>query len=223
MSAGGGGVGPCIVLGSGAQGRVTLEVWRAARPNARFVLLDDDPRTHGQVVLGVKVEGPFERARELGGEAIIALGNNAVRLAVAKKLEGSVTWGNAVHPSAVVMPSATLGQGSVVFAGAIVNTGAAIGAHVIVNTGVILEHDAVLGDAASVSPGTTSGGRIVLGEGTFIGAGVTLAPRVKVGAWSVVGAGAVVTSDLPERVLAYGVPARVRREIDESFDWRRLL
>jgi sugar O-acyltransferase (sialic acid O-acetyltransferase NeuD family) len=213
----------CVVLGSGAQGRVTLEVWRAARPDGEFVLLDDDGAKHGQTIAGAVVVGPFAKARELGGEVVIALGNNETRLAIARAHDGFVRWGNAIHPSAVVSPTATLGPGTVVFAGAIVNTGATIGAHAIVNTGAIVEHDSVIGDGASLSPGMKSGGRVVVEEGAFVSTGVTLSPRTKVGAWSVIGAGAVVVSDIPPRSLAYGVPARVVRAIDASFDWRRLL
>ena len=33
----------------------------------------------------------------------------------------------------------------------------------------------------------------------------------------------IVTRDLPPNVLAYGVPARVVKPIDSSFDWERLL
>lgn len=214
--------GPCVIVGAGAQGRVTLEVWRAARPDATFVFLDDAPEAQGREILGAKVVGPVDEARALGGEVVLALGNNAVRKALAARLEG-VRFGNAVHPSATVSPSATLGPGTVVFAGAVVNTEAHAGAHVVINSGVVVEHDAVLGDFANLSPGVRSGGRIEVGEGAFVATGATLAPRVKVGAWSVVGAGAVVVREVPERTIAYGVPARVVGQVDGSFDWRRLL
>jgi UDP-perosamine 4-acetyltransferase len=212
-----------IILGSGAQGRVTLEVWRAQHPGDEFVFLDDDTTKHGKSILGAPVAGPFAMARELEGEAVIALGNNETRLSVSREHAGHVRWGNAVHPSAVLSPSATLGPGTVVFAGAIVNTGAQLAAHVIVNTGAVVEHDSLVGPAASLSPGMKSGGRVVIEEGVFVSTGVTLAARAKIGAWSVIGAGALVIGELPSRVLAYGVPARVVKPIDETFDWRRLL
>ena len=224
----------CVVVGAGAQGRVTLEAWRAERPHARFVLLDDDAKLHGTTLLDVKVEGGLDQLGALSGqdssaescEVIVALGNNETRLALTARLESSVKglrWGTAIHPSAVVMPSARIGGGTVVLAGAIVNTDACIGAHVVVNTGVIVEHDCIIEDGASLSPGTKMGGRVKVGRGAFVSTGVTLAPRVSVGAGAVIGAGAVVTSDIAERVLAYGVPARVVKPIAASFDWRRLL
>ncbi len=214
----------CAIVGAGAQGRVVLENWRAARPDARFVFLDDDAKLHGTKILGAEVVGPLAKVHELGEGAavVLALGNNRTRLALAARLAG-VRFGTVIHPSAVVMPSATIGAGTVVFAGAIVNTDARIGEHVVINTGVLVEHDALIGRGASLSPGTRSGGRIEVGEGAFIATGVTLAPRVKVGAWSIVGAGSVVVKDVPERTLAYGVPARAVRSIGDDFDWRRLL
>ena len=213
----------CVVVGAGAQGRVTLETWRAARPDARFVFLDDDASLHGRDILGARVEGPVARAKDLGGEVLVALGNNRTRLSVAQKLEGLVRFGVAIHPSAIVSPSAKIGAGTVILPRAVVHTGANVGEHVVINTGVVVEHDAEIARGASLSPGTTSGGRIVVGEGAFVGTGVTLGPRVRVGSGSVVGAGSVVVRDIPDGVLAYGVPARAVRAIDESFDWRRLL
>lgn len=212
----------CVIVGAGGQGRVVLDNWRAARPNERFVFVDDDAKLHGTTILGADVIGPVAKVREIGGEVILALGNNRTRLALAERLAG-VRFGTVIHPSAVVMPSATIGEGSVVFAGAIVNTSAAVGEHVVINTGVIVEHDAVIGRGASLSPGTKSGGRIAIGEGAFVSTGVTIGARAKIGAWSVIGAGAVVVQDVPERSLAYGVPARVVGDVDDTFDWKRLL
>lgn len=216
----------CVVVGAGAQGRVVLENWRAARKGARFVFVDDDAKLHGSTIMDAEVVGGLDALAALhafGGEVVLAIGNNRVRLALAERLAGKVRWGTVIHPSAVVMPSARIGAGSVVFAGAILNTAAAIGEHAIINTGVIVEHDAVIGRGASLSPGVRTGGRIEVGEGAFVSTGVTLAARAKVGAWSVVGAGAVVVTEVPPAKRAHGVPARVVGDVDETFDWRRLL
>jgi acetyltransferase-like isoleucine patch superfamily enzyme len=53
---------------------------------------------------------------------------------------------------------------------------------------------------------------IALGENVWLGTGVKVLDGVRVGRDVVVGAGAVVTADLPDGVVAAGVPARVVRE-----------
>jgi maltose O-acetyltransferase len=56
---------------------------------------------------------------------------------------------------------------------------------------------------------------IVVGDNVWLSSGVIVCPGVTIGDDTVVGAGAVVTRDLPAGVVAYGVPARPVREIDE--------
>jgi maltose O-acetyltransferase len=41
---------------------------------------------------------------------------------------------------------------------------------------------------------------------------------VCIGEGSVIGAGAAVTQDIPDGVVAVGVPARVIKKIDDNFD-----
>lgn len=53
---------------------------------------------------------------------------------------------------------------------------------------------------------------IRLGDNVWLGAGAKVMDGVSIGSDVVVGAGAVVTADLPDRVVAVGVPARVVRE-----------
>jgi maltose O-acetyltransferase len=54
---------------------------------------------------------------------------------------------------------------------------------------------------------------ITIGDNVWLGGGVIVCPGVTIGSDTVVGAGAVVTKDLPDRVLAVGNPARVIRQL----------
>ncbi len=69
-------------------------------------------------------------------------------------------------------------------------------------------------------------------DNVWIGAGVIIMPGIHIGKNSVIGAGSIVTRDIPENVVAFGNPCRVRREIserdrvffykDEKIDWENL-
>ena len=64
--------------------------------------------------------------------------------------------------------------------------------------------------------GRASASPIRIGRGAWLGANVTVLGGVTVGAGSIIAAGAVVTDDIPENVIAGGVPARVIRPIENS-------
>ena len=57
---------------------------------------------------------------------------------------------------------------------------------------------------------------ITIADNVWLGGGVIVCPGVTIGQDTVVGAGAVVTKDLPDGVVAAGVPARVLREIGDQ-------
>jgi len=58
-------------------------------------------------------------------------------------------------------------------------------------------------------------------RGASIGANATLMAGIAVGEGAVVGAGSVVTRDVPRRMICFGVPARRRKKIPET--WRPIL
>lgn len=62
---------------------------------------------------------------------------------------------------------------------------------------------------------------IVLGDNVWIGRAAIVLPGVTIGDHSIVAAGAVVTKDVPPRVVVAGNPAKVVREITASDSWRR--
>jgi sugar O-acyltransferase (sialic acid O-acetyltransferase NeuD family) len=194
-----------VVVGAGGHAKVVVATLQAAGSEVPLVL-DDAPGKHGSALGGVEVQGPV--AALLGGEAICAIGDNRTRQRVVGELV--TAWATAVHPAAIVHPSAKVGPGTVVFAGAIVQPDAVLGAHVIVNTGATVDHDCRLGDFVHVAPGAHLCGGVVVEEGALLGVGCAVSPGVRIGAWATVGAAAAVVADVPAGATVVGVPAKAR-------------
>lgn len=202
------------VIGAGGHAKVVISTLLAAGHSIAAVFDDDAAKWETQI-LGVPVIGPVAALRDRQVEpAVIAIGNNAKRREIAETFD--LRWITAVHPAAYVHPSVKLGAGSVVFAGAVIQPDAAIGEHVIVNTGATIDHDCVIGDFAHIAPGAHLAGDVGIGEGAFLGIGCAVIPGIRIGSWTTVGAGGVVVRDLPERVIATGIPAKPQRRVNHK-------
>jgi sugar O-acyltransferase (sialic acid O-acetyltransferase NeuD family) len=117
------------------------------------------------------------------------------------------------HPSAIVAPTATVGEGCIIAPGAIVIGNAVLGAHVYVNVGATISHDSVIGDFSTLCPGVHVSGHVRVGHHAFLGTGVSTVNGsrghpLNIGHFAVVGAGACVTSDVSEHQCVVGVPAK---------------
>lgn len=199
------------VVGSGGHAKVIVALCRAAGIRVDRVV-DDNLARDGATLLGVPVCAPAREHLPRGGRAVMAIGDNAARLRVAGELDDLVgEWVTLVHPRAFVDETVKLGKGTVVFAGAIIQPDTVVGDHAIINTSASVDHDGVLGDGVHLAPGVHLAGTVTVGRGTFLGVGVSVIPGRVIGAGSVVGAGGVVVKDIPDGVVATGVPARVTR------------
>ena len=58
---------------------------------------------------------------------------------------------------------------------------------------------------------------IKIGSNVYIGTGAYILPGVTIGDNTIIGAGAIVTKDIPNNVVAVGIPARVIRTVDEYY------
>lgn len=200
-----------FVYGAGGHAKVVADALACA---GEVVLgfVDDDPKKLAAPVLGL----PVLRFESLpsGARVALGIGDNRVRKLLADKCAAAgVSLVSAVHPSAVVAPSARVGHGTVILAGAVVNPDAVVGEGVIVNTAAIVEHDVIVGDYAHLSPGAILAGGSKLGAFSHLGLGATVLDDIFVGSETVIGANAVVNRHVADRVVAYGVPARVQRQL----------
>lgn len=116
------------------------------------------------------------------------------------------------HPTARISAQAWLGEGCVVSPFCNISTKTELGGHVFLNRGVLVGHHTRIGDYCSLMPGANVAGLVTIGPRTYVGMGAVIRDRVTIGEGCVIGAGAVVTKDLPDHVLALGVPARIVEE-----------
>jgi len=214
-----------FIFGSGAQGRVALDVLKLQFPETNWFFIDENPSLWNQKVNGSLIVGGLDALKDKRECKLhIALGKPSAKEKVTKTCEAmNIELINAVHPSAIILPSAVIGQGVFIGAGAVINTDAKIGKGAVINTRAVVEHDTIVGDFANISPTACLGGRVTIGKGSFIGSGAIVLARTVIGGNSVVGMGAVVTRDIPENKMAYGVPARIVKNIDETTDWSKIL
>ena len=56
---------------------------------------------------------------------------------------------------------------------------------------------------------------IVIGDNCWFGANVSVMPGVTIGSGCVIAAGSVVTEDVPDNSMVAGVPAVVKKEIEQ--------
>lgn len=172
-----------------------------------IAVFDDDAARWGTKLSGIPILGSIGSIRQHEPlPAVIAIGNNRVRKAIAEELD--LEWLTVVHPKANVDASVELGQGTVVFAGAVIQPDTRVGDHAIINTAASVDHDCVVGDYAHLAPGVHLAGGVSVGNGTLMGIGSSAVPGIDVGAWATVGAGASVLENVPREVVVVGVPAR---------------
>lgn len=207
-----------LLVGGGGHAKVVIDIAHAAGFSV-VGFLDSDPAAPpiGEVRrLGDDATAAALRAQGLA-LAFVALGDNRLRRKIGERLRAEgFRLATLVHPSAVVSPSASIGEGTVIMPLAVVNAAARIGDYVIVNTGAIVEHDCVLGDGVHVAPRSALGGCCTLGEGVFFGIGACARPLSRIGAGATVGAGAVVVGEIMANIVVVGAPARPFTGVDSE-------
>jgi len=208
-----------VIWGASGHALVVADIIRLRGEYSIIGFLDDvNLDRHGTEFRGIPILGGKEQLDDLQRvgvkDLIFGFGNceARLRLSVLVRAKG-FDLVTAIHPRATIAVDVPIRPGTVVAAGAVISPGATIGENVIINTCASVDHECIVEDGAHICPGVHLGGRVSVGRAAWIGIGATVRDRVRVGQRSLIGAGSVVLDDVPDGVVAYGVPARVIRKV----------
>ena len=95
-----------------------------------------------------------------------------------------------------------------------------IGAFSYINAkyGVVIEDSVQIGSHCSIYSVSTiddKSGKVCLKQNCKIGSHSTVLPGVTVGENTIIGANSLVIKDIPDNVIAFGIPAKVVRKLNE--------
>ncbi len=204
-----------IIFGAGGTGHQILDIFQRNQV-VIYGFLDDNKELHGTEIDSVSVlgdtdDGGFLKLIGNKCEAFVAIGERSVREQLVEMLnERRKTMPvNAIHDTAVVSETASLGHGNFLGARVIVGSQVRLGHHAHIHPGVIIEPFAEIGDFVNIGAGAVLNDRVKVEQGTFIGTGATIISGIKIGKNARIGAGSLVIADVAEGTTVFGNPAQV--------------
>lgn len=198
------------IFGTGGMGREIADLCRA-KTKTEFVFVRDEP---SGPINGIQVIAPVELSKD--DQVIFAVGSSRDRRTLSERFPDQ-RFATVISRTAIVSPSATIGEGSVLCDYCVVNNGATIGRHFQANVFSQVSHDCVIGDYVTFSPRVSCNGWVCIEDDVFIGAGAVIRNgtpdrRLRIGRGAVIGMGAVVTADVRPMAKVFGVPAKEQRD-----------
>jgi sugar O-acyltransferase (sialic acid O-acetyltransferase NeuD family) len=206
-----------VIFGSGGYAECVVEAVEAAGifEIAGMVLTPSSTMPTSSRPIIAERDFLSDGARPMLG--VVAVGDSFRRQQVVDMISGKLPafrFATIVHPSAVISPSAKLGEGTVVLANAVVGAQVLIGRHSLLFSTTVVEHGSTVGEFVSTAPGVSVGGDVRIGDRTFIGIGASISHGTQIGRDVVIGAGAAVVASSGDNVVLAGVPAREIRQRD---------
>ncbi len=144
-----------LILGAGQYGMVAKEVAEAMGCFEQIDFLDDNSD------LAI---GKLDDIRHLDCDsAFVAIGNPDVREIFFNFIKKPVTL---IHPDAVIMPSAKIGDGCIIEAGVVICSNSIIGKATIIMSNAVVGHDAEVGSFCQLKYNSTVPARMIVPDKT---------------------------------------------------------
>lgn len=211
------------ILGSGNVGIDVLEIYSDLNRKDEIAgFIEENCRREGEEICGIKVFD-YSIIDKIEKSAVFAaaMGSPLKKRIIEDVLSKGFKFDTIIHPSALIGRRVNIGRGSIIYHGSILTRDIEIGEFVLINAGVSISHKAEVKDFSTIGPGVNIAGDVKVGGETWIGIGATIIDKVEIGRGTCIGAGAVVVSDIPDKVLAIGIPAKPVKTW-ESRDWTQI-
>jgi sugar O-acyltransferase (sialic acid O-acetyltransferase NeuD family) len=200
--------------------RLALTINRKENRWAQIVILDDDFKKHGRLILGVEVIGSLDLLASVPpgcGEVANLVARTALkRWSVRRRLLAyGLPFASLIHPD-VDISGVTFGPDILIYQNADIGPEVSIGEGSVVFMGTAVGHESKLQEGCIVAPHAVVNARVELGEGAYVGSNATLLPEVKVGAWATIGAGTMAMRNVPAGATLLGVPGIIVCQLPRS-------
>jgi len=207
------------IIGSGGHGKVVLEAIKSFYPDSQVTFFSKDLPEHS-FFHPYRIIADHEDMIKLYEHSIdswhVAIGDIITREKKIHQLKKQkLVIAPIFHTHSIVSPTASVDEGTLINAGAVINASAIIGRGCIINTSASIDHDCIINDFVNIGPGCHLAGNVIVGEKSDLGIGVAAVPSVRIGKGCIIGAGSIVIKDIPDFSLAYGVPAKVIKNLEK--------
>jgi sugar O-acyltransferase (sialic acid O-acetyltransferase NeuD family) len=203
-----------------------VDIHRAAGATGSYPIVSDvvdsgTPRRaeiERVVSAAIKVHHRFDSVDDMEDKhAIICVGNAKARRKLFEEIASTpLRFGQVVHPTAYIAPTAEIGQGVIICPLAFVGPFARVEDNVAVNVQAAIGHDSILQHSCVISPNAAVNGFARCGVASFVGAGAVLYPGVSLGDHSKLSAGSVLARSVGDGYLMHGNPATGRQMMSPS-------
>ena len=208
-----------LIYGCGDMGIQTYNILKHDNSIQIIGFLDDDSNKKEKIFIDdYPVLGTFEEIKRIKSKynishGIVTVGDNKIRSKKTSQMKNEgLTIITAIHPNAFIDNVEKIGEGTIVEMGAFIHPETIIGKGCFVCCGAVVAHNSKVGNYVLLAGGVIFGSRVKIGNYSLIGVGASISPYITIGENVLVGTGASVIKDLPNNVIAAGVPAKILRE-----------
>lgn len=211
-----------FILGGGAFGREILNILAdLGREDEVKGFIEENCEREGELINGKPIYdlSLLEKIDSDDFKLICAIGTPLRKALIEKTEKMGFKFETVIHPSVIMSKWVEIEEGCIICAGSILTTQIKLGKHIILNLGCLIGHDVSIGNYSTLSPGVHVSGNVSIGESCFFGVGAITTNNLSVGKNTFIGAGTLVSKDIPQDVMAVGIPARPIKKLKES-DWK---
>lgn len=194
-----------IIVGAGSMAETVASILQGDKNFQIVGFTDKDNRSKGKKILGIEVIGSHAILKDLFRQGItgmvVAIGgyNNIREKYFHEFKEIGFEMINVIHHSAIIDPSAVIGEGVIIGPGCIISPSVKIERNTILSAGVIISANVQIADNVYIGIGSIINGGSSIRRNAFLSAGCLIGPGVTIGKNAEVSQGKAVMKSIGDK------------------------